>query len=379
MIRVRNIRCLSALLLSLLFCCRKPYNPNFIASAGSYLVVDGIINAGNDSTIFFLSKTVNTNAKKTANPVVGASVEVESDAGGSWPLISDSNGRYVSGPLNLSSSQNYRIHVSTSDGLQYVSDFVPLKLTPPIDSVGYTINNGIIQLYVNAHDPSNNTHYYRWEYAETWQFHSQYPSYLQADTFLHQLIIRPYAQQIYSCFGNDISTNVLLFSTTDLSKDIVYQRPLITIPLTSEKVEMEYSIIVRQYALTTDAYQFYTLLKKNTEDIGNIFGHLPSTLTGNIHCINHPDQPAIGYITATNVQSKRIFIYNKDLPPTTTIYPYYCYIDTSYSDNLFLYPPFEDTPIAPNENGSILYSTRGCVDCTIRGTTPTPSFWKPVP
>jgi hypothetical protein len=169
MLRLRVLCCLSALLL-LLLRCQAPYNPRPVASPGSYLVVEGIINSGNDSTIFKLSRTVTTNAKTTESPV-DALVVVESDAGGSWLLTPVGPGKNASGPLNLPASQNYRIRIITNDGLIYLSDFVPVELTPPIDSVGYFIKNSSVQLYVSTHDATNKARYYRWDYAETWQFH----------------------------------------------------------------------------------------------------------------------------------------------------------------------------------------------------------------
>jgi hypothetical protein len=375
-IKVRLGYCLPVLLLSLL-CCKKPYNPPAVKSSGSYLVVDGLINTGNDSTIIKLSKTVNTTAKTTLNPVLDAAVLVESDGGGSWVLISDGTGRYVSGPLGLSASQKYRVHITTGDGVQYLSDFVSVKPTPPIDSIGYFVKNGSLQLYVNTHDPTNNTRYYRWDYDETWQFQSEYESNLYADSVTQQILSRSPDQMVYHCFGNDISTNVLLTSTAKLSSDIVYQTPLISIPLTSEKLETEYSIQVKQYALTADAFQFYTVLKTNTENIGGVFGVQPSQLTGNIHCVNNPEVPVIGYITATNTQSKRIFILKSELPEVTTVYPYYCEIDTVKGDPTFLtIPPFDFIPITITIKAGLLYSSNVCVDCTLRGTTQRPSFWK---
>ncbi|HVW15663.1 MAG TPA: DUF4249 domain-containing protein [Mucilaginibacter sp.] len=374
MIKARYVLCSLALVLLLLLHCRKPYYPPAIASSGSYLVVDGIINSGNDSTIFTLSRTVSVSAKATQNPVSGAAVLIESDAGSSWPLIEGGKGRYVSGPLGLSSSPKYRVRIRTSDGLQYVSDFVPVKPTPAIDSVGYVIKNGDLQVYVNTHDPANATRYYRWDYAETWQFHTEYPSSLKADTIKHKLVYRTPDQYVFDCFGNDKSTNVLQASTTNLSSDIVYQSRLTRIALTSEKLEKKYSILVKQYALTADAYQFYTTLKKNTEQLGELFGPLPSGLTGNIHCISNPDIPVLGYITATDIQSKRIFISAADLPPAATIYPYNCELDSIASPDIFFTYPGVYVPIASGRK--IYYSSRECVDCTIRGRTDTPSFWK---
>src|SRR5271165_2307623 len=90
------------LLLFCLLCCRKPYNPAAISSPGSYMVVEGVINSGSDSTIIKLSKTVNLNSKTTVNPVLGASVTVESDQNTNFPLLdADGTGSYTSAGFNL--------------------------------------------------------------------------------------------------------------------------------------------------------------------------------------------------------------------------------------------------------------------------------------
>ena len=43
----------------ILYGCRKPYSPRTIAGNNNYLVVEGIITAGQDLTIIKLSRTVN--------------------------------------------------------------------------------------------------------------------------------------------------------------------------------------------------------------------------------------------------------------------------------------------------------------------------------
>lgn len=369
---------ISCLLVVLLLSCKKPYNPRIVAASDSYLVVEGVINPGSDTTIIKLSKTVNVSNKTTSNPELEALVNIEDSQGNMWQLNGDGTGRYLSvGILSLPATSKYRLNISTSKGEKYQSDFVDIKPTPPIDSVGYNIKNGDLGVYVNAHNPSNNTRYYRWEFNETWQFNVEYESSLMVDTLAKQLVARRADQQVFSCFGNDVSTNILLGSTISLSSDVVYQNQLTNMALSSEKLETKYSIIVKQYALTTDAYQFYTLLKKNTEQLGGLFGELPSQLTGNIHCISNPAKIAIGYITATNVQSKRIFISHSSLPPTTTIYPFNCEIDSTGDGGIFIGSTKVITPIAyDSQTRKYIYSSAGCADCTTRGTNKMPSFWK---
>ncbi|HEY4323213.1 MAG TPA: DUF4249 domain-containing protein [Mucilaginibacter sp.] len=374
-----------------LLSCKKPYNPPALSTANSYLVVEGAINSGTDSTVIKLSKTVKLDSTTTVNPLLGATVTVESSQNGSWRLFDfKNNGRYASASLNLPAMLKYRLRINTSEGGQYLSDFIAVKPTPPIDSIGYILQDGAVQLYVNTHDPANNTHYYRWEYDETWFFHSRWQSEYVYDPLLDSLVQRLPSQQVYFCYANDKSTNILLGSTAKLAKDVVYQSPLTNIPLTSEKVESKYSILVRQYALPAEAYQFYQNIEKNTEQLGSIFDAQPSQLKGNIHSLANPAEPVIGYLTVTNVQSKRIFIPTSDLTTQIlTIYPYDCVQDTAAYHNslgvntvrlMLLSQPITNIPTAGLGSTlpvpAFLYSSSICVDCTLRGTTQAPPFWK---
>lgn len=362
----------------LFFCaCREPYVPPASSTTASYLVVEGVINPGSDSTIIKLSNTVSLTAGTTAKPVVGATVVIQNNQNSTvWPLVGDGHGNYVAVGLNLSQSAQYRLAITTSQG-SYLSDFVPYQPTPPVDSIGYNINNGSIQLYVNTHDPTNSTTYYRWDYQETWRFHSAYNSLFVRDSLLDTVVYRQSNQYVFYCFGNDASSSIILGSTQRLSKDIIFQQPLTQVQLSSEKLEDKYSILVRRYALTADAYAFYENLKKNTEQLGTIFDNLPSEVSGNIHSVGTAPQ-AIGYVTVTNIQSKRIFITEDELPYVPTIYPYSCEVDTAKGNQVYtilVQPPVDYIPINLTSTG-YSYSSVACVDCSIRGTTQTPSFWK---
>ncbi len=377
-------------LIILTMICRKPYNPPVIANTPSYLVVEGVISTGADSTIVKLSRTISLSNGATVNMVTHATLTIESNANTTYPLTEIKKGYYATPGLNLDNTKQYRLRVKTPDNQQYLSDFVPVNVSPPIDSVGFTVANTGVQIYANTHDPNNNTRYYRWDYAETWQFHTQYYSEYVTDGT--QLVGRQANQFVYYCFAGDLSSTIILGSSAKLSQDVIYQNPITLVPSTSEKIESKYSILLRQYALSGDAFKFWTNLKKTTEELGSIFDAQPTEINGNIHNINNPNEPVIGYISACAIQSKRIFIDNTQLPVTwRPIYPFSCSLDSLYFKAPFdsvnqvleyLIPlgsssraitPFPSVP--PPPKGYIAASSQ-CADCTIRGVTQAPSFWQ---
>jgi hypothetical protein len=389
MTKLRNLFFLFALGL---MCCKKPYNPPPTSTSKSYLVVEGVINLSTDSTVIKISRTVKLNDSVAIKPVLGATVYVEGESGRYNPSLDDirNNGHYWTYAINLPTNERYRLVITTPEGEQYVSDYVSVKPTPPIDSIGYNVKDGNVNLYVNAHDPTNNTRYYLWDYEETWQFHAKYPSYFYLNPATNSITARPPLTQVYTCFSNDASSHVLVSSTEALSSDVVYQAPLTQIPLTSEKVEAKYSILVRQYAVSKEAYQFYQTMLKNTEQLGSIFDAQPSQITGNIHNIKDKSEPVIGYISVTNVQTKRIFVPHADLPGNVQPkYPYDCTQDSAlYSNkqhfndvqNILVNPPVSYIPTEGIYSNGVLigfmYSSPVCADCTLRGTVTAPLWWQ---
>ena len=370
-------------------CCKKPYAPSVVSSNSSYLVVEGVINAGSDSTIIKLDRTVKLSDSVNHAPELGARLTVEGDQGATYQLAEAGSGVYVTTGLNLDNSHRYHLHIITAAGKEYLSDYEAVKPTPAIDSVGYTVQGNGIQLYVNSHDPGNNTRYYRWDYQETWNFHAKYSSGLVTDGT--KLVVRPADKQVYTCWANEASSNILLGSTKALVRDEVYQSPLTQVASTSEKLETKYSILVKQYALTQEAYTFWQNLKTNNEQLGTIFSVMPSELPGNIHCVTNPSEPVVGYVSVSTVQQKRIFISKAQLPQTwMATYPYQCELDSmlfchgSSCQNdvaLFLIPPGStEYAIFPIDSQGALIgymsSDIKCSDCTIRGSNKQPAFWQ---
>ena len=361
--------------------CKKPYNPPAISASGSYLVVEGVINSGPDSTFIKLSRTVNIGSN-TIIVETGAKVTLESDQNAIYTLTEKTAGTYGTAPLNLDNTRKYRVRIITPDNKQYLSNLEAVVNTPPIDSVGYTLTNTGMIIYANAHDATNTAKYYRWDYSEAWHFHSDFAS--EFEVIQGGIVPRVGADQVFDCFTGDSSSNITLGSTADLKQAQIYRQPITNILATSEKLEDRYTILLHQYALTPDAFNFWTNLKKNTEQLGSIFDAEPSQATGNIHCISNPAEPVVGYISITDTQNKRIFISNSSLPSSFfPVYPYACGADTiktADQDQITSAPVGTIYIIGPasSKGKSVgwLVTSPLCADCTLRGSKTPPPFWK---
>ena len=285
--------------------CKENYEPPSVKNNPHFLVVDGFLNNSPDSTYIKLSHSRNLQDTGSKFPETGASLLVEGDQNTRIPLAEISDGVYGN-ILHLNVSEKYRLTINTNDGKQYQSDFVPFKQTPPIDSLTWEQDTLGVQFYLNTHDPQNNTLFYRWQFEETWQYHSYLTS--NFDYVHGQIVLRTPDQQIKNCWKDNLSPTILLASSERLSQDIVSHFLFNTVSKTTEKIYVLYSLQVNQYALTKEQFEYWKELKKNSEQLGTLFDAQPSQLNSNIHCLTNLSEPVMGYLSASTVTKKRIFI-----------------------------------------------------------------------
>ena len=268
-----------------------------------------------------------------------------------------------------------------SRGAQYITDYLEAKVSPTIDSITWEVKPHGLQLYVDTHDDANASKYYRWDFDDTWIFYANYNSALIWDGSGLKTRNRN-TSNIYKCWGEGVSNSIFLGSTAKLSKDVVSKQPLALIPANSEKLTEKYSVLVKQYVLTKEAFDFWENLRKNTENLGAIFDAQPSQLTGNIRNVKVPNEPVLGFISVGSVQRKRIFVEKAALPNWKVQATFNCNPpDTLKLNqvNLFSDPNYIPLEEIYNDVGVLTNYTgtqRKCGDCTFRGTNRKPAFWQ---
>ncbi|MEO8820455.1 MAG: DUF4249 domain-containing protein [Ginsengibacter sp.] len=360
--------------------CKDPYFPNVNSSKAHYLVVDGYINS-NGLTNVKLTRTRTISKGDTAAYIneTGANIAIQDNQNNVYPLQEIGGGNYSSSNF-LDVNNKYRLHIITSDNKVYVSDFVPCKISPSIDNVGWKLQDGNVQVFVNTHDPNNHTTYYRWDYAETWEFHSEYYSTLIYNTDSN--IVENRSAPVYVCYRSDNIGSLFLGSSAKLKEDVIHESPLELIPDHDRRISVLYSALVTQYALDSNAYSYWSAMKGNTEDVGSIFGNQPNQTRGNIHSMSDSSEIVVGYIGAGSPQQARIFISNADVPNGWN-QPQNCtekYVPPDPDSIKYFFGSNAFIPYASNPPGSpvakgYFSASATCVDCSLTGTLVKPAFW----
>lgn len=374
--------------LVVLLSCVDPYNPPIGEQEGSALVVDGYVDITRGSATIILSRTVNLDEPNEIVPQPGAQVSIQFESGATVNLYETEGGRYFVDGLTITGNDRCKLLIR-SNGLDYESAIVAAKETPDMDSVAYDADETGVQIHVTTHDPSNNTWYYQWQYEETARYNSQFRSnYYWKGPGDYDISLRTAENDLYTCWKTIPSTEILIATSSNLSEDVIYKFPVVFLPADSWKHEYRYSILVRQFAIDKEQYNYLVQLKKNTEQLGSLFDPQPSEIRGNIRCLDDPSIPVLGYFSARYIRERRIYINESELPD-------YDQIDDGYGG--CFYNEFDSllfSEVTPDQFRTNLlvdailspfgspmgYTTHRtpCIDCRVvrDGTTQKPEWWE---
>ena len=377
----RSIHIWIALLVAVALCwrCKAKYVSPYVVPNVGYLVVEGFI-SGNAPIQYSLSRTVPLPGDSTLPTESGAAVEVEGTDGTTISLIDQGAGNYSSVDTpRLNPQARYRLRIHTTNGEDYLSDFVPFVPSPAIDSINWIRDATGVTIYANTHDPANATHYYEWSMRETWEYHSAVRSDYQYDTATGHVIDRPAWNEIYTCWHDGPFPNILLGNSTKLSSDVIYEQPLRLLSANGVELSILYTTLVTQWALTDSAYSYASIMQKNTESLGSIFDAQPSQLVSNIQCLSTPGKQVIGYISAGTVRQERIWISNADVPgwDYVNVCPYTAADPADSVQERYQYEYFGRIPVDPLGPGfGTMAQLVVCVDCRLQGgKNYAPPFW----
>jgi hypothetical protein len=377
---------LSCLILAFIIvaACKEKYVLPVTTPPTGYLVVEGYINSGAGPTTIRLSRSARLDSSRY--PVeLKAQVAVEGQNSTRFLLTEKGKGIYSVDQLSLIPSQKYRLYIKTLNGKEYTTDYLPVRNTPPVDSLNWEENDAGVEIFVNTHDPQNNSRFYAWDFEETWQYYSIFHSLLQFTYFANGEISgvtdRPASEteKLYTCWKTLSSTKILAGTSNGLTRDSIHV-PIHQVDRPDVKISVMYSILVRQHSISFEEYDFLQKMKKNTEQVGSIFDAQPSEITGNIHAAGNSKEIVIGFIGIANSTEKRIFIQRNQLKK----WPYFdnCYEFNikNNPDSLAPYSLTMPTSAAEySQSGAVIrvyLANPDCVDCRLRGGVNTkPSFW----
>lgn len=328
-------------------------------------------------------------------PESGAEVFITDDSGNQYNFDEDSE-KYVSTiEFQAIPERKYQLHIKTKDGKSFESAPETLTTVSPIESLKATVEiedkvRGVA-IKVQSFDPGNSSKYYRYDYDETYKVVA--PKWTTAKLTLNEdgiLVPGVNGIETRTCYGNKKSAEILITDTNDQKDD----RVNFLVRFISDQnyiITTRYSILVKQYVESLNAYTYYKSLKKMSSSESILSPTQPGILLGNIKEISNSGEKILGYFDVASVSTERLYFNYDDLfrneprPP----YPEDC-VEFCYSDHP---SPSECThTLAINyiddlERGKIIFFiddfkkkllfwvNTACGDCTAIASNIKPAFW----
>ena len=377
---MKNI--LFLLSLFLLFSCIKAYDPEIDEASGNKYVVSGrIVNAeGWQEVEVSLSSPFQSPDYIT---VSGCQVTVTDQKGHVFTMEEYSPGHYLTwmGDEYVVPGNAYRVRVLTPDNQELVSGFDQMPKGPSLDSVYYSVNEvpapnsqtprKIMQFYVDLNAVGDDSHFYKWEIEETWEYHSAHAAEFYYDGIIHQ--IAPPDSSNMICWATGPVKNVFTLSTKGLSQNGYTQFPLHNVDEHSSRLTVLYSMLVSQLALSEEAYNYWEQMRINSNEQGGLYEKQPLAIKGNLINLTNPENVVLGYFFAASVSSGRYFYHDVEGMSKG--------FNACYEEDLPVFGfrsffPWEYPVWFYYNAGMIKILYTGCVDCRQLGGTKTkPDFW----
>lgn len=420
-----------------LMACVEPFEFE-VRTAKNVLVIEAtIINTGVKQRIF-LSRAANLqniNVKQVpvynpnlpfrpiddsrVNPENNASVQVIDDLGNIYNFSElDNEGIYESNiAFAALGGRSYQLQITTNKNEYYESSFRnPVGISQINGLYAERTTNDLgeegMAIFVDGSDSSNSSDYFRYTYEETYKIIApnwtpvefeivrEVQEVLPDGTRLYPAVnIVSRAQEEQVCYKTVSSTNIKLVSTAALEQSVTERSLIRFIKRTNPILSHRYSILVKQYILSTDTYSYYQNLSNFTKN-ESVFSEVqPGFLEGNIKPSNS-NNLVVGYFDVASVSEKRLYFNYQDFFAGEDLPPYFFEFNCNRLLSPRLGDPDLDGPPAlgcpqglitriklglveyVGVNGSpdicegpYYVTPRICGDCTILGSNVKPDFW----
>jgi hypothetical protein len=399
------------IVVSFFYTCIDPYTPN-LKGYQSLLVVDGLITDADAAYSIKLSRTFQDLI--TGPEIVNnATVFLKDDIGNITNLSNHGNGIYITDSTAFIGviGRTYTLHILTGDNGEYESDPCTMLPVPGIDSLYFErdqklVNNSTetedgLSIFLNS--TGDNNSYYRWTYDETWKFRVPAPKkfdYVKNPVNLNLPFFIPVPDVKEFCWKYGQSNELIIKSVAEDRNGNVAKLPVSFIATEkSDRLLLQYSVLVKQYSLSKNEYDFWNNLKQVNEAGSDIFARQPYTILSNIHNIKNPDERVLGFFQVSALSIKRLNISYKEVAlmglqfytyPCTTVefepldfetrcttcprktwddvYWYLCIA----SDYTFIEPRYNNVSDVLLK---MVFTRPECADCSLTGSHVKPDYW----
>ncbi|MBQ0768786.1 MAG: DUF4249 domain-containing protein [Bizionia sp.] len=344
-----------------------------------------------------------------------ANVSIQDNLGNNYTFTQNDEGVYSSN-IAFEALPNviYTLYITTSNGKLYKSS--EKVLTPIAEISSLYVEEGpdsnSVQVVIDSNNEATDAQFFRYEYEETHKIKVPYYSIYNAkltnivnygQEFDVDLVLKEENEEI--CFTTNKSIGIIQTSTDHLESNIVSKFPVRTINKDNVILRERYSILVKQYVQSLEAYKYYETINELSTNESLFSENQPGFVVGNISALQNSSEKIIGFFDVSSVSSDRIYFNYEDIDAPRPPYPYDCELRESEDGlisynknhlklNYALHGNYNGGTLMPNQrailhnllkdggyykyySGQVVYYivSPECGDCTSYSSNLKPNFW----
>lgn len=378
--------------------CIEPFDIKTITFE-SALVVEATITNELKYQELKLSRTFDLETGEPSNES-NANVKVIDNFQNIYSFYETTSGKYVSAEaFSAIEGRVYQLKIVTNDGKSYSSQLTKLTNTSQIDKVYAEKSedgNGV-NIFVDSYNSNGNSRYYRFGYEETYKIIASkwaYRDLVVISKYPPEFDFVPRNENKRICYKTINSIGIIQTETNNLVDDRITKFPVRYISTDNYIIAHRYSMLLKQYVQSQEAYTFYKTLNDLSGSESLFSQNQPGFVSGNLYSDDYPNEKVIGFFEVSSVATKRMFFSPEDLDlivPYPRPYPVSCHLiapelNPRFGNSLFDYLESGEfifyatngpgsPPLDPPTGGPYIMTESACGDCTTIGTNIKPDFW----
>lgn len=338
-----NILIAFGLFLILIMGCVEKYNITS-DSYEPYLVVEALLTNEMKKHTVKLTRIMPLDSMSQIK-IGNAQVKIESSNGDIYQFSEIRPGEYQSNTLfKAVPNLEYQLFIKTVDNKTYQSTKETLPKKVEISEVKHELktvngNNGI-QIFASSEENSDNT-FFKYNYEVTYKVVTPYLiteeiHIFNVDLFdfppcvsgclTYDMEMLPPTDAVHICYSKEETKKIDLVTLDSFGSDNVQNHPILFINEDEfYKIRERYSILVKQYSLSENTYNFYKILR-DLGDITTVFSEKQKGfINGNISSSTHHTD-VVGLFEVSSVSKVRKYFNYEDFGLIEPHYQFDCQI-----------------------------------------------------
>jgi hypothetical protein len=312
----------------------------------------------------------------------GATIYIENSQGERWYFTEQGSGwssYHLTDPdFAIQEGESYMLYIETEDGHIFESQYEKYLPSPPVEEISYihetweTDETGEAtdgyHFYISTSSEDEEPLYLRWSLDATYSYMVPY---IASWYWTGSALIDTTNYGLRLCYKDENIDGIYTGTSEGMAINRVADAPLHGVSRIGDRLQIQYSLHVKQARINSSAYRFWNDLKSLLYETGGLYETVPFRITGNISCVSHDDISVAGLFEVAGVSETRTFVSPQgDIRVVTDR----CVPDTIRS---FEWNQLPAGSWIMGEPPDYITADTKCFDCTVKGGyTSTPPFWE---